>query len=200
MSNNCQITIENLSQADSCANNMSGVNTIFFIRKNDVSEINATSAASPSTYADRVTIGSSAMETKAFSCPSGKGFAKMYCAEDLGELKYNMQGPVGSRSLKAELEVFHPAFKKKILGFLGSHINEELLVVAVLNNGENHLLGNMRRGCKIADSTEATSGKSVSDDANGATIHFTWNTPTPQIFFDGWDPEDDTNGLPLVSE
>ena len=198
MANNCNISIENLSQAESCENNMSGVNTLYFIRKKDVTAINATRAASAATYTDKVTIGSNAMEGKAFTCPTNKGFAKMYCAEDLGELKYTLQGPAGSRSLKAELEVFHPSFKKKILGFLGSHINEELLVVASLNNDEQHLLGDMRRGCKIADSAEATSGKAATD-SNGATLHFEWNTPAPQIFYDGWDPEDTTKGLPLLA-
>ena len=196
---NCSVSIENIAESESCGNNMSGVNTLYFARKKDITAFNANRPATIATYADRVTIGSSTSTTKAFTMPTGKGFAKMYCADDLGELKYTLQGAVGSRSMKAELEVFHPSFKKQILGFLGSHLNEELVVVCLLNNGEYHMLGDAKRGAKIADNAEATSGKAVSD-ANGATLHFEWNTPAPQIFYDGWDAEDATKGLPLLTD
>lgn len=195
---NCSVSIENLAEAESCANNMSGVNTLYFVRKKEVTAINALRPSSITSYSDRVIIGSSSMEGKAVTCPTGKGFASMYCADDLGELKYTIQGAMGSRSLKAELEVFHPSFKEKILGFLGTHLNEELLIVCLLNNGEYHMLGDKNRGAKIADSSEATSGKAVSD-SNGATLHFEWNTPAPQIFYEGWDAEDSTNGLQFPS-
>lgn len=196
---NCSVNIENIAEAESCANNMSGVNTLYFARKKDVVAINALRPASTATYSDRVVIGSSSMSGKAVTFATGKGFAKMYCSDDLGELKYVLQGPSGCRSMKAQLEIFHPGFKEKILGFLGSHLNEELIVVALLNNGEYHMLGDKNRGAKIADSTEATSGKAVSDP-NGATIHFEWNTPAPQIFFEGWNAEDSENGLQMLAE
>ncbi len=198
MSNTCNMSVANIPESDSCGNNMSGVNTLYFIPKSDITSINAQRPATITTYAERVVIGSSTMEGKAVTCPTGKGFGKMYCADDLGELVYTPQGQKGSRSFKAELEIFHPAFKKEILGFAATHNNQELILVCVLNNGEIHLLGDKRRGVTLADSTRLTSGKAVTD-ANGAECHFEWNTPAPQIFWDGFDPEDDTNGLPLVS-
>jgi len=195
---NCSLTIESLAQEDFCQNNMSGVKTMYFIPKNDVTGINAALAASRTTFTDYVQIGSSSMEGKAFNVATGKGFAKIYCAQDLGELKYTVQGAcVGNRSQKAHLEVFHPGFKRKILGFLGTMINQEMIVVCVLNNGDIHLLGDLERGAQIADGVEAGSGKAVTDQ-NGLTLQIEYNTPMAQIFYPEWTPEDATHGLPLI--
>lgn len=197
---NCSLSIESLANDEFCQNNMSGVKTMYFIPKSDVNSINAVLANTKQNFADYVEIGSSAMVGKAFTVISGKGFAKLYSAKDLGELKYAVQGAgVGSRSMKATLEVFHPNFKRKILGFLGTMINQELIIVVVLNNGDKHLLGDLERGAQIADGVEATSGKAVTDQ-NGATLQFEWDTPMPQIFYAAWNPEDATNGLPLIGQ
>lgn len=194
----CTLTIESLANTEFCQNNMSGVKTMYFIPKNDVTAINAVLAGTKTTFTDYVQIGSQAMEGKAFTVATNKGFAKLYCVKDMGELKYTVQGTgVGSRSLKAHLEVFHPNMKRKLLGFLGTMINQELIIIVVQNNGEIHLLGDLERGAEIADGVEATSGKSVTDQ-NGATLQFEWDTPMPQIFYPEWSPEDSTNGLPLI--
>ncbi len=195
----CSIAVQNIAESDTCGNNQSGVTGIYFIPKSDVTGINAVRPSTITTYAERVVIGSSTMEGKAVTCPTGKGFAKMFCEDDLGELVYTPQGQHGSRSFKAELEVFHPGFKAEILGFVSVHNNQELIIVAEMNNGEFHLLGNMRRGVRLADSTKATSGKAVTDP-NGAECHFEWNCDAPQVFYDGWTPEDSTHGLPLVTD
>lgn len=194
----CSLTIESLANEEFCQNNMSGVKTMYIIPKSDITAINAVLSNTKTTFTDYVELGSSAMEGKAFTVATGKGFAKIYCAKDLGELKYTVQGAaVGSRSMKANLEVFHPNFKRKILGFIGTMINQEVVIVAVLNNGDKHLLGDMERGAAIADGVEATSGKAVTDQ-NGATLVFEWDTPMPQIFYAEWNPEDTTHGLPLI--
>lgn len=195
----CTLSIESLANTEFCQNNMSGVKTMYFIPKSDVTAINAVLATTKTSFTDYVQIGSQAMEGKAFTVATGKGFAKLYCAKDLGEIKYAVQGAgVGSRSLKATLEVFHPGMKRKLLGFLGTMINQELIIVAVQNNGEIHLMGDLERGAEIADGVEATSGKAVTDQ-NGATLQFEWDTPMPQVFYPEWSPEDSTNGLPMIS-
>jgi len=200
MSNRCPIPIQNIAESDSCGNNQSGVRAIYFCPVADVVTINAARPTTITSYEDKVTIGDNLSSSQeAISCATGKGFAKMYCADDLGELVYTPQGQQGSRSFKAELEIFHPAFKSDILGFMATHNNQELLIVCELNNDRFHLIGNARRGAKFADSTKATSGKAVTD-ANGAECHFEWNTDAPQIFYDGWTPEDANKGLPLIED
>ena len=99
----------------------------------------------------------------------------------MGELKYTTQGTFGGKSMKANLEIFHPGFKPKLLGFIASVMNSETIILARLNNGDVHMLGDNDRGAEIGDSVEATSGKAVSDN-NGATIAFVYDTPTAQIY------------------
>lgn len=196
---NCSLSIENLAGSEFCKQNMSGVKTIYFCPVGDITAINAQETASKSSFVDYVEIGSSADTGKAFTAATGKGFAKIYCAKDMGELKYAVQGSrVGCRSVKATLEIFHPGMARKLAGFLATMQNQEMLIVAKCNNGDVHLLGDLERGATIADGVEMTTGKAVTDD-NGATITFEWDTPMPRIFFEGFDPEDSEKGLPLIA-
>lgn len=193
---NCNFEIENINQPDGCGNNMSGVYRLLFIPRKHVEAINATPAPSASLYTEHVTIGCPAMLSRAVTVKAGKEFGELYCAEELGELKYSLQGQKGSRSLLATLEVFHPGFKKKILGFLGSGLNNEFVILAMLANEEWHLIGSTRRGARLSNDTQATSGKAASDP-NGAQIIFEWTCRMPQVFFQGWSPDDPVFGVEM---
>jgi hypothetical protein len=197
MATRCQIQAENIAESDSCSSNMSGVTAIYYVPKAAVTAINVERPDTITCYADRVVIGDNSLAALAIEVETGACFGKMICEEDMGELVYTPQGQHGSRSFKAELEVFHSGFKKQLLGFVAAHNNQECLLVVVMNNGEIHLLGDKLRGARLADSTKSTSGKAVTDP-NGAECHFEWNTPAPQVFYDGWDPEDQRTGLPLT--
>lgn len=196
----CNISLEDLGRPNPCANNMSGVNAIFLTLKKDVAKINATAQSVINTLADRVTIGSATMNAKAIESKAGKGFVSIFSAKDMGELKYATQGTIsGCKSQKATLEIFHPGMKKQLLGFIATVMNEEMIVVVRLNNDEYHLLGNEHHGVEIADGTEVTSGKAVTDN-NGSTITFNFDTPVPQVFYDGWDPYNETTGLTFIEK
>jgi hypothetical protein len=95
--------------------------------------------------------------------------------------KYTLQGPTGARSFKANLEVYHPGFKAKLLGLVSSTMNTELVILARLNNGDVHVLGDKDRGVEYGDSAELSSGKAVTDN-NGGTLNFVYDTPTAQIY------------------
>lgn len=197
---NCQISLESLGRPNPCDNNMSGVNAIFLTLKKDIVKINAKAAEVINTMTDRVTIGNASMAKKAIESKEGKGFISIFSAKDMGELKYATQGSVsGCKSQKASLEIYHPGFKKKLLGFISTAMNEEMIIVVRLNNDEYHLLGTEYRGVEIADGTEATSGKAVTDN-NGATLTFEYDTPVPQIFYDGWNPTDETTGITIIDD
>ncbi len=83
--------------------------------------------------------------------------------------------------MKDNLEIYHPGFKPKLLGFIASVMNSETVILARLNNGNVHMLGDADRGAKIGDNVEASSGKAVTDN-NGATLSFVYDTPTAQIY------------------
>lgn len=190
----CRIKTSDIDAPAPCENNLPGVQRLFFTPREDIESINALAAARPESYGDRVIIGSPALAQRAITVKSGKEFGEIYCAEELGELVYTPQGQKGSRSFKAELEIFHPGFKKEILGFLAAHNNQELVLVVQLVNGDWHLVGDSRRGASLTDSTRATSGKACTD-ANGAECHFECSTQAPRVFYNGWDPEDEAVGI-----
>ena len=192
----CDFEIETIDQPEGCENNMSGVYRLLFIPRRHVESINAQPSAQAATYTEHTTIGSPAMVSKAITVKAGKEFGELYCAEELGELKYTIQGQRGFGSLLATLDVYHPGFRKKILGFLGTGMNDEFIILAMMMNNEWHLLGNTRRGARMNDSTYATSGKAVSDP-NGAQIIFEWTCRMPQIFFQGWSPDNPTYGVEM---
>ena len=61
------------------------------------------------------------------------------------------------------------------------YIQKETIILARLNNGDVHMLGDADRGAEIGDNVEASSGKAVTDN-NGATLSFVYDTPTAQIY------------------
>ena len=194
---NCSLSIESLANDDFCQNNMSGVKTMYFIPKNDVTAINAALTTNKTTFTDYVEIGSTAMEGKAFTVATGKGFAKLYSAKDLGELKYQVQGGTsGNRSFHATIEIHHPGFRRKLLAFLGIAANMEFILLVQLANGEWHLLGDTDRAAQLSDGTEASSGK-ASADPNGATLTFEYDCPLPRIMFTGWSPDNPVYGVEM---
>lgn len=190
----CNNISGNITAPAVCSNNMPGVQRLLFIPRKDVESINAVAANVPTTYGESVIIGSPAMVQKAITVKSGKEFAEIFCADELGELVYTPQGQHGSRSLKAELEIFHPGFKKQLLGYMSVTMNREYILVVGLSNGEWHLLGDIRRGTRMADNSKATSGKAVTD-GNGGELHFEYSCQAPRVFFAGWEPEDETYGI-----
>lgn len=201
MSRTCNINLQGLNQLDACGNNLSGVRALWVANKNDVEAINAVLAATVTDFASLVTLDTSGLTTDhAIACVSGKGFAGVYCADDMGELKYATQGTItGCKSLKATLDIYHPGFKRVALGALAYFNNQEAIIVVKLNNGEIHLLGDLDRGAKLQDGMESTSGKASEDD-NGVNFIWEYNCPAPRIFDEGWDPKDATTGLPIVTE
>lgn len=169
----CNYTFEDLKKGDVCGNSTSGVKKIIYGLVDDVAKFPTlpTTQLSLDDYVE--TIGDIIMK-------NGKRAYEIYSKLDAAELKYTLQGEEGGKSQKASLEIYHPGFKKKILGFITAAQNANIFVLCKLNNGEWHLLGDEDRGA-IIESAEATSGKATAD-ANGASITFNYDTPHPQVY------------------
>jgi hypothetical protein len=170
----CSLEMEDLNMAASCANNMSGVKNVYIAFKSDI-------ATFPKLPNVRAKYEDFAVLEGAITMKGEKRFYHIYCSRDLGELKYTLQGPTGARSMKATLEIYHPGFKAKLLGLVSSTMNSELVILARLNNGDVHLLGDKNRGVEYGDNAELSSGKAVTDN-NGGTLNFVFDTPTAQIY------------------
>lgn len=200
MARTCNINLQGLNQLDACRNNLSGVRALWVAAQKDVETINAVLAETVTDLAAMVTLDTSGLTDKhAIECKTGKGFVGIYCADDMGELKYATQGTItGCKSLKATLDIYHPGFKRVALGALAYFNNQETVIVVKLNNGEIHLLGDQDRGAKLQDGMEGTSGKASEDD-NGVNFIWEYNCPAPRIFDEDWDPKDTTTGLPILT-
>jgi len=170
----CSLEMEDLNMAASCANNMSGVKNVYIAFKDDI-------ATFPKLPNVREKFEDFAVLEGAIAMKNTKRFYHIYCSRDLGELKYTLQGPTGARSMKATLEIYHPGFKPKLLGLVSSTMNSELVILARMNNGDVHLLGDKNRGVEYGDNAELSSGKAVTDN-NGGTLNFVFDTPTAQIY------------------
>jgi len=170
----CSLEMEDLNMAASCANNMSGVKNVYIAFKDNI-------ATFPQLPNVREKFEDFAVLEGAIAMKPQKRFYHIYCSRDLGELKYTLQGPTGARSMKATLEIYHPGFKSKLLGLVSSTMNSELVILARLNNGDVHLLGDKNRGVEYGDNAELSSGKAVTDN-NGGTLNFVFDTPTAQIY------------------
>lgn len=199
MSDCTNITLSGLENINACENNLSGVKTLYLCPVSHVTAINAVRAASITSVEEFVTIGSASLADLAIECATGKGFVKVFSAKDMGELKYASQGELaGCRSFKATLEIFNPGFKRKVLGLLSYLNNEEVIIVAKMNNGEYHLLGDLDRGAILASGSEMTSGKAATDN-NGANPTFEYDCAAASIFWEGFDPTSATNGIPILT-
>jgi len=170
----CSLELEDLNMQAGCANNMSGVKNVYIAFKTDIANF-------PKLPNVREHYDDFAVLEGNLTMKSNKRFYHIYSSRDLGELKYVLQGPTGARSFKATLEIYHPGFKSKLLGLVSSTMNSELVILARMNNGDVHLLGDRNRGVEYGDSAELSSGKAVTDN-NGGTLNFVYDTPTAQIY------------------
>lgn len=192
---NCNNIRGNITEpVPECQVFMPGIQRLLFIPRKHVETINALAAQVPATYSEAVIIGSPLMGQQAVTVKPARKFAEIYCSDELGELKYEPQGQKGSRSLHATVEIFHPGFKAKLLGYMAWALNTEFMLLVMTSAGSWHLLGDLNRGCRLIDGTEASSGKAVTD-ANGGRLTFEYNCARPRVFYYGWDPDDPVNGV-----
>jgi hypothetical protein len=177
----CNLELEDLNKAGACENRASGVKTLYIALHDDV-DLLPTLPNTRTHFEDFAVLSEGGDgPNHLIKMKAGKRMFKFATTKDLGELKYTVQGTSGGKSFNANLEVVHAGMKEKILGFMASVMNRELILLAKLNNGDVHMLGDKDRGAEFGDTAEVTSGKAVSDQ-NGATINFTYDTPTAQIY------------------
>lgn len=124
----CALELEDLNKGANCGNNMSGVKNVYISLKDNV-------ASFPTLPSNRTSYEDFAELEGNIVMVNGQRFYHIYCSRDMGELKYTTQGTFGGKSMKANLEIYHPGFKPKLLGFIASVMNSEAIVLARLNNG-----------------------------------------------------------------
>lgn len=194
----CQYAAENLGTSTACGGKMSGVSHLYYVPRNKVASINWALPASATSLEDIVTLAKTTGGTavNAIDLASSTKWSKLEFRQGHAELTYTVQGEKGGHSVMAKLSIERNGFTKKPLGFYTAALNEEYVMIAALNNGEYHLLGDMQHGMEMADDGSATSGKATTD-ANLINFNFEWQTNFPMVFGDSFDPEAGT-GLDTI--
>ena len=188
MSELCPSCLEDLNRPSVCERTTGGLITEFLLAlKEDVATWpQKQSAALRTSMKEHIeTVSGSNLVMS-----NGKRMFKIQCKKDSAELKYAVQGESGSRSFKATLEIFSPAVRASVLGFMTATINQEMVILCKTRTGDWHLLGDEDEGAEY-DSGEVTTGKTGSD-ANGATITFSKDVAAPTIY------KGDTASLTIV--
>lgn len=170
--------MEDLNRANVCEATRGGVvPTILVALKDDVDHWPSKLApALRNGLVDHVeTVAGDNMTMKA-----GKRFFKIEIKKGSAELKYALQGESGSRNFRSTLQIYAPALRAALLGFMSATANQELIILAQTAKKEWHMLGDEDEGCEY-DSGEATSGK-VGTDPHGADLTFYTDCAAPTIY------------------
>lgn len=178
MSEQCPICLEDLNRPTVCENTKGGVvSTILVALKDDVDHWPSKKAPIlRNGLADHIeTVAGDNMTMK-----TGKRFFKIEIKKKSAELKYTLQGESGSRSFKSSLQIYSPALRAQLLGFMAATANQELVILCQTANKDWHMLGDGDEGCEY-ESGEATSGK-AGTDAHGADLTFYTDTAAPTIY------------------
>ena len=83
---------------------MSGVKNVYISLKDKVAQF-------PKLPTNRTSYEDFAVLEGNIVMVNGQRFYHIYCSRDMGELKYTTQGTFGGKSMKANLEIYHPGFK-----------------------------------------------------------------------------------------
>ena len=197
----CNPLAENLKLSAECGGKMSGVGVIYFVPRDKVTRINWELPVAPASYEEWVTMeaATGGTPTHAIELSTGAKFSKLEIRLGMANLDYTVQGEAGGQSWHAALTIDRNGFKRNTLGLQSMLLNNDVLIVAKMNNGDYHLLGDMYHGCEYDTNTAAVSGKAVTD-ASTNTFSFVWDANCPQIFGDQFDPENGPgiNGLDVA--
>jgi hypothetical protein len=111
---------------------------------------------------------------------AGKRAFTFYCTDETAELKFVPVGEKDGKSFRAELTIYNPGLKKKILGFMAAAKNENLFFIPTDQEGQRYLLGDSLRAAKF-ESGDVGTGRAIGD-RKGASLTFTFPTNTPRVY------------------
>lgn len=124
------VTTQSLSY---CPNNdtVGGVKMVIYYIPMAQVNITLPTVTNTSTYAERITIGSTGITPV-----TGKGFKKIVILKDEGELKPTLVGADGNKKMKTDFDCLIPDFVVDNIGFVDTHKNTPLLLVIPDSTGK----------------------------------------------------------------
>ncbi len=123
----------------------------------------------PETYEDEVQLKASDLKFRI------GGWKYIDVLIDEGDLKVLLNGPIGRKRTKIELNVFALGFVPKVLGFIEKHKNTCFVFIITDANNQNWLIGTSKNRAFI-ESSEASTQKKYEDNV-GASFKIVCNAP-----------------------
>jgi hypothetical protein len=112
----------------------------------------------------------------------GKRMFELYITDDTGQFSVEPVGEVDGKSFVMRLSMFHPGLQKKLLGFINSAKNENLVFVVTDAEGQQYLMGDELRPAVYQGSPdEAGTGKETAA-RKGISMEFTYKTGNVYVY------------------
>jgi hypothetical protein len=166
--------LEDLLNSAAADNHKGLVQTIFAIKKSDITTFPALTT-SPTTEAQKIT------RTGTFTLVATKFFKKIQITAGSGKLVAKVAG-AGPRqnSNVTELDLKRAVVDAEAFGWLRANQNEELVFVLPNRNGVQVIMGDPEQGCYLSEGS-IDSGGNAADEA-GLTVKFAHDGPAPSIW------------------
>jgi hypothetical protein len=119
---------------------------------------------------------------------------KFEFTDDVGSFTIAPQGENGGESFLYTLSIINAKIRKKILGFVNAVKGKKIFFIVQDNNGVYYLMGDAKRGARLANDSEGFVTGTNPTERNQASLNFTYSCPRALCY------EGDVTNLLTASE
>lgn len=102
---------------------------------------------------------------------------KFEFTDDVGSFSIKPQGEHGGESFLYALSIINAKIRKKILGFVNAVKGKKIFFIVQDNNGVYYLMGDAKRGARLANDSEGFVTGTNPTERNQASLNFTYSAP-----------------------
>lgn len=102
---------------------------------------------------------------------------KFEFTDDVGSFSIKPQGENGGESFLYTLSIINAKIRKKILGFVNAVKGKKIFFIVQDNNGVYYLMGDAKRGARLANDSEGFVTGTNPTERNQASLNFTYSAP-----------------------
>lgn len=170
------IEFTDISKSLTNGQNMGGIaQTVYFGFWDDV-------LTWPTKPSSPTTLEANAILTGDLVMKSGKRLFEMYITDDTGEFEIEPVGEVDGKSFVEHLRLFHPGLKQKLIGFMNTIKNENLVFIVKDNDDQYYLMGDDTRAAIYAGSPDSAGTAKETAARRGMSFEFTYKTANVYIY------------------
>lgn len=136
----------------------------------------------PTVPATPATLEEASALTGSVLMKSGKRMFEMYITDDTGEFAIELVGEKDGKSFVKRLRFSHPGLQKKILGFLNSVKNENMVFIAEDNDGQKYLMGDSSRPATLETSPDGIGTSMESAGKRATSLEFSYKCKNVYVY------------------